>query len=70
VSNVTVPFSFCNPIGAVSYGYSNIFVTAPSPENLKTVFQFVINGLKALKYSEHLDFEVGKSTPYLSALLR
>ena len=44
--------------GAVSFGYSNIFVTAPSPENLKTVFQFVISGLKALKYTEHLDFEV------------
>ncbi len=27
--------------GAVGYGYSNIFVTAPSPENLKTVFEFV-----------------------------
>ena len=44
--------------GAVSFGYSNIFVTAPSPENLKTVFQFIVNGLKALKYTEHLDFEV------------
>ena len=44
--------------GAVSYGFSNIFVTAPSPENLKTVFEFVILGLKALKYTEHLDFEV------------
>ena len=47
--------------GAVSYGYSNIFVTAPSPENLKTVFQFIISGLKALKYTEHLDFEVRTS---------
>lgn len=44
--------------GAVAYGYSNIFVTAPSPENLKTVFEFIISGLKALKYNEHLDFEV------------
>lgn len=44
--------------GAISYGYSNIFVTAPSPENLKTCFEFVISGLKALKYTEHLDFEV------------
>ena len=46
--------------GAVSYGYSNIFVTAPSPENLKTVFEFLISGLKALKYTEHLDFEVSE----------
>ena len=44
--------------GAISYGYSNVFVTAPSPENLKTVFEFIINGLKALKYNEHMDFEV------------
>lgn len=44
--------------GAVSYGYANIFVTAPSPENLKTVFEFVVNGLKALKYTEHIDYEV------------
>ena len=27
--------------GAVGLGYSNIFVTAPSPENLTTLFQFV-----------------------------
>ena len=44
--------------GAISYGFSNVFVTAPSPENLKTVFEFVISGLKILKYTEHLDFEV------------
>lgn len=44
--------------GAISYGYSNVFVTAPSPENLKTVFEFIISGLIALKYTEHLDFEV------------
>jgi len=44
--------------GAVAYGYSNVFVTAPSPENLKTVFEFIVSGLKALKYTEHLDFEV------------
>lgn len=44
--------------GAISYGYSNVFVTAPSPENLKSVFEFLIVGLKALKYVEHIDFEV------------
>ena len=27
--------------GALGLGYSNIFVTAPSPENLRTLFQFV-----------------------------
>ncbi|KAF9609215.1 hypothetical protein IFM89_014409 [Coptis chinensis] len=36
--------------GAIAAGYSNIFVTAPSPENLKTLFEFVIKGLDALEY--------------------
>ena len=44
--------------GAVGYGYSNIFVTAPSPENLQTTFAMLIAGLKALEYQEHTDFEV------------
>ncbi|KAF0694993.1 Aste57867_14162 [Aphanomyces stellatus] len=47
---------------AVAYGYSNIFVTAPSPENLGTVFDFVFKGLDALKYKEHLDYEIIQST--------
>jgi N-acetyltransferase 10 len=44
--------------GAVAYGYSNIFVTAPSPENLKSVFEFLIAGLNAVKFKEHIDYEV------------
>ena len=48
--------------GAVTYGYSNIFVTAPGPENLKTVFEFIQSGLIALKYVEHIDFEVLSTT--------
>jgi hypothetical protein len=44
--------------GAVAFGYSNIFVTAPAPENLETVFDFVKRGLNALKYAEHLDYEI------------
>ncbi|KAL2342979.1 hypothetical protein Fmac_004264 [Flemingia macrophylla] len=43
--------------GAIAVGYSNIFVTAPSPENLKTLFHFVTEGLKALDYKEHEDFD-------------
>lgn len=27
--------------GAIGLGYSNIFVTAPSPENLRTLFEFI-----------------------------
>ena len=30
---------------AVAFGYSNIFVTSPSPENLKTLFEFIFKGL-------------------------
>jgi len=44
--------------GAIAFGYSNIFVTAPSPENLQTTFAFLASGLKALKYAEHTDYEV------------
>lgn len=29
---------------AVAFGYSNIFVTSPSPENLKTLFEFIFKG--------------------------
>ena len=40
-------YSRCNPSElvskqAIAYGYSNIFVTAPSPENLGTVFEFIL----------------------------
>eukprot|EP00731_Ephydatia_muelleri_P006069 Em0003g317a len=47
---------------AVAFGYSNIFVTSPSPENLKTVFEFVLKGFDALHYVEHEDYEVIQST--------
>lgn len=36
-----------------SVRYSNIFITAPSPENLKTVFDFVFKGFDALDYQVH-----------------
>ncbi|KAH7106917.1 DUF699-domain-containing protein [Auriculariales sp. MPI-PUGE-AT-0066] len=47
---------------AIAHGYSNIFVTSPSPENLKTLFDFVFKGLDALKYEEHLDYDIAQST--------
>ena len=37
--------------GALGLGYSNVFVTAPSAENLQTVFEFVVKGLNALKFA-------------------
>ena len=43
---------------AVVHGFSNIFVTAPSPENLSTMFEFVFRGLDALNYKEHIDYEI------------
>lgn len=48
--------------GAIAAGYSNIFVTAPSPENLKTLFDFICRGFDVLEYKEHLDYDVVKST--------
>ncbi|GMM34457.1 ribosome biosynthesis protein [Saccharomycopsis crataegensis] len=47
---------------AVSHGYSNIFVTSPSPENLKTLFEFVFKGFDALNYTEHVDYDIIQST--------
>ncbi|KAL0078647.1 GNAT acetyltransferase 2-domain-containing protein [Phycomyces blakesleeanus] len=47
---------------AVAYGYSNIFVTSPSPENLKTLFEFVFKAFDALGYEEHLDYDIVQST--------
>ncbi len=44
--------------GAVAYGYSSIYITAPSKENLFTTFSILIEGLKTMKYVEHTDFEV------------
>lgn len=47
---------------ALVHGYSNIFVTSPSPENLKTLFEFVFKGMDALGYEEHLDYDIAQST--------
>ena len=43
---------------AIIYGFSNIFVTAPSPENVGTLFDFIFKGLDALNYKEHTDYEI------------
>lgn len=47
--------------GAVALGYSNVFVTSPSPENLKTLFEFLFKGLDDLGYKESLDYEAVES---------
>ncbi|CAD6501517.1 BgTH12-01773 [Blumeria graminis f. sp. triticale] len=47
---------------AVSHGYSNIFITSPSPENLKTLFEFIFKGFDALNYLDHEDYSIIQST--------
>jgi N-acetyltransferase 10 len=47
---------------AISYGYSNIFVTAPCPENLTTVFEFIMKGFDALGMVEHQQYELVQAT--------
>ncbi|KAI3641737.1 hypothetical protein MIR68_000227 [Amoeboaphelidium protococcarum] len=47
---------------AVAYGYSNIFVTSPSPENLKTLFEIMFKAFEALGYQQHIDYDIHQST--------
>jgi N-acetyltransferase 10 len=47
---------------AVAHGYSNIFITSPSPENLKTLFEFIFKGFDALNYMDHVDYTIIQST--------
>jgi N-acetyltransferase 10 len=47
---------------AVGMGYSNIFVSSPHPENLKTFFEFLFHGFDALEYKEHQDYDLLTST--------
>lgn len=46
---------------SISYGYSNVFLTSPSPENLGTVWEFLFKGFDALGYQEHLDYDLIQS---------
>jgi N-acetyltransferase 10 len=46
---------------AIKAEYHNIFVTSPTPENLKTLFEFVVKGLNALGYEETTDYEIVRS---------
>ncbi|KAJ1361073.1 RNA cytidine acetyltransferase [Parelaphostrongylus tenuis] len=58
--------------GAIAFGYSNIFVTSPSPENLRTLFEFVVKGFDTIGYQEHIDYELIQSTnpEFQKALVR
>ncbi|KAA8492217.1 RNA cytidine acetyltransferase [Porphyridium purpureum] len=56
---------------AIGVEYSNIFVSSPAPENVQTLFEFVIHGLQAMGYEEHEDYEILKSSASSSgAILR
>lgn len=46
---------------AVAHGYSNIYVTSPTPENLHTLFEFVLKGLNAIHFNENHDYNVIRS---------
>ncbi|UXI20139.1 box C/D snoRNA protein 1 [Sarcoptes scabiei] len=47
---------------AIAFNYSNVYVTSPSPENLKTLFEFVLKGFDAISLKEHLDYDIIQST--------
>ncbi|KAG5508255.1 hypothetical protein JKF63_05511 [Porcisia hertigi] len=58
--------------GAIAQGYSNVMCTAPTPENVQTLFEFVIRGLKVLGYRERTDFEAlqGASEEFAKCFIR
>ena len=47
---------------AIAHDYSNIFITSPDPENLKTLFEFLFKALDALGYEEHSDYDIVQSS--------
>lgn len=57
---------------AIQIGIPNIFMTAPSPENVGTLVQFVVRGLNVLGYEEHQDYVAVHSTDpeYNHAIVR
>ncbi|EDV99606.1 RNA cytidine acetyltransferase isoform X1 [Drosophila grimshawi] len=57
---------------AVAFGYVNIYVTSPHPENLITLFEFVLKGFDGLEYQEHADYTIIRSTnpDYKKAIIR
>ncbi|CAF2384441.1 unnamed protein product [Rotaria sp. Silwood2] len=48
--------------GAIAFGYSNIYVTSPAPENLKILFEFILKGFNALDYQDHMDYDIQYSS--------
>ncbi|CAF3764458.1 unnamed protein product [Rotaria sordida] len=48
--------------GAIAFGYSNIYVTSPAPENLKILFEFILKGFNVLDYQDHIDYDIQYSS--------
>ncbi|CAF3313909.1 unnamed protein product [Rotaria socialis] len=48
--------------GAIAFGYSNIYVTSPAPENLKILFEFILKGFNTLEYQDHMDYDIQYSS--------
>ncbi|KAI6182608.1 RNA cytidine acetyltransferase [Aphelenchoides bicaudatus] len=44
--------------GAISLNFTNVFVTSPSPENLRALFEFLLKGFEALQLKEYVDYEI------------
>uniref|UniRef100_A0A1B0A084 RNA cytidine acetyltransferase n=1 Tax=Glossina pallidipes TaxID=7398 RepID=A0A1B0A084_GLOPL len=57
---------------AIAFGYVNVYVTSPHPENLITLFEFVLKGFDSLEYQEHTDYTIIRSTnpDYKKAIIR
>lgn len=55
---------------AIAHGYSNIHVTSPSPENLHTLFEFVIKGLEAINLINIEDFTVIRTPEHDNAVVK
>lgn len=51
---------------AIAFGYGNIYITAPSPENLNSFFAFLLIGLRALGYIDEKDFDIIQNPRYKS----
>lgn len=48
--------------GAVAIGLGSIAITAPHPENLKALFDFVLKGLEALGFHEHSEYTIFRAS--------
>lgn len=55
---------------AIAHNFSNVFVTSPSPENLNTLWEFVLKGFDVLGLQEHKDYDIVVSSKYKNVIVR